>query len=739
MPEKHSEFHSINGKRSILIIEDELINREILGYMLQDTYEVLYAEDGARALRILDEQCETLSLVLLDLNLPDMKGLDILQKMKEDRRTALLPVIVLTADQDAEVECLSVGATDFISKPYPKQEIVLARIRRTIELFEDRDLIRWTERDALTGLYNPDFFFRHAAQFDTFHPDTPMDAIVLDINHFHMLNERFGRETGDEVLKLVAGKLLEAVEASGGIVCRRNGDTFLIYCPHRSDYADILKSVCVEMSTDNHIRARMGVYSEVSRSVDIERRFDRAKQAADAVRDNYALAVGIYDNSMHEKELYMEQLLEDFDTAIRENQFTVHYQPKFDIRGPEPVLSSAEALVRWQHPKFGMVSPGVFIPFFEGNGLIRKLDSYVWREAARQVREWKDKLGMSIPVSVNVSRIDLNDPSFQKNMEGIVEGAGIERGEFLLEITESAYTDNSAQIADIVKALRESGFFIEMDDFGTGYSSLNMITDLPLDALKLDMQFVRSAFRGRKDTRHIEAVIGLAKALSLPVIAEGVETAEQMFTLKAMGCDIVQGYYFSKPLPADEFEAYVRKLDRESESGAAQAPRLEKNRPRDQFTYDAMHDPLTGLYNHSAFDILFHDADQDHIAVLIATVDGYKALRESKGKACADRVIQRVANVLRGTFRSADHVCRLQEDEFVIILTRITSAMQKQVLGKIDRINQALADAPEGKDPVSLSVGVAFSDQSDSGGDVFEDADIALRRMKQMRRTDYAV
>ena len=201
----------------------------------------------------------------------------------------------------------------------------------------------------------------------------------------------------------------------------------------------------------------------------------------------------------------------------------------------------------------------------------------------------------------------------------------------------------------------------------------------------------------------------------------------------------MQGYYFSKPLPADEFEAYVRKLDRESESGAAQAPRLEKNRPRDQFTYDAMHDPLTGLYNHSAFDILFHDADQDHIAVVIATVDGYTALRESKGKACADRVIQRVANVLRGTFRSADHVCRLQEDEFVIILTRITSAMQKQVLGKIDRINQALADAPEGQEPISLSVGVAFSDRSDPGGDVFEDADTALRRMKQMRRTDYAV
>jgi len=739
MPEKHSEFHSINGKRRILIIEDELINREILGYMLQDAYEVLYAEDGARALSILEEQCKTLSLVLLDLNLPDMKGLDILQNMRENRRTALIPVIVLTADQEAEVECLNVGATDFISKPYPKQEIVLARIHRTIELFEDKDLIRWTERDALTGLYNPEFFFRHVIQFDTFHPDKQMDAIVLDINHFHMLNERFGRETGDAVLKLVAGKLLEAVETSGGIVCRRNGDAFLMYCPHRSDYAEILKSVCLEVSADNHIRARMGVYSEVSRSVNVERRFDRAKQAADAVKNNYAQAVGIYDNSMLEKELYMEQLLEDFNTAIRENQFTVHYQPKFDIRGSKPVLNSAEALVRWQHPKFGMVSPGVFIPFFEENGLIRELDSYVWREAAKQASKWKEALGMTIPVSVNVSRIDLHDPSLQKMLEDIVDRAGIDRGDFLLEITESAYTDDSEHITDTIKALRESGFFIEMDDFGTGYSSLNMITTLPLDALKLDMQFIRTAFRGRKDTRHIEAVIGLAKALSLPVIAEGVETAEQMFTLKAMGCDIVQGYYFSKPLPADEFEAFVRKLSCETDGKTAQTAMPARSRPRDKFTYEAMHDPLTGLYNHSAFDILFHDADQDHIALVIATVDGYKAFRERKGKACADRVIQRVADTLRGTFRSADHVCRLQEDEFVVIMTRITSAMQKQVLGKIDRINQVLADAPEGQDPVSLSIGVAFSDQSDPGGDVFEDADIALRRMKQMRQTGCAV
>ena len=560
MPESHLKFHSANGKRRILVIEDEFINREILGYMLRDSYDLIFAETGAKALELLEEQQDTLSLVLLDLNLPDMKGMDILRRVKSEDFNAQLPVIVMTADQDAEVECLNLGAIDFIPKPYPKQEVILARVLRTIELFEDRDIIRWTERDHLTGLYNQQYFFRYAAQFDTFHSAVQTDAIVLDINHFHLLNERYGRHFGDEVLKCVAARLLNTVHGSDGIICRRGADSFLIYCPHRTDYEDILEQASVEMVGGYQVRVRMGVYPQVDRSIDVERRFDRAKQAADHVKNSFSKEVGFYDNAMYEKELRMEQLLEGFQTAVREKQFTVYYQPKFDVRGAESVLNSAEALVRWKHPTLGMISPGDFIPLFEDNGLIRELDFYVWKEAAAQIREWKDTLGRSIPVSVNVSRVDLFDLELPETLEGIVKDAGLEPGDLLLEITESAYTENP-EIVNVIKSLRDRGFPIEMDDFGTGYSSLNMITTLPIDALKLDMQFIRTAFRGNKDTRLLEAVIGLAKSLELPTIAEGVETEEQMLTLKTMGCDFVQGYYFSRPLPAAEFEAYVRNLE----------------------------------------------------------------------------------------------------------------------------------------------------------------------------------
>ena len=558
MSEMQPTFRPAAEQKRILLIEDEMINQEILKMYLADTYDVAVAGTGKDALEIIRAQCERISLILLDLNLPDIHGLDILRQVKADTRSARLPVIVMTSDSESEVECLSLGASDFIPKPYPRQQVVQARILRTIELYEDRDTLRWTERDRLTGLYNKEFFYRYAAQLDANHPDEPTDAIVLNINHFHIINDRYGKLYGDEVLKQVAGKALEIVERRGGIASRSEADTFLIYCPHVMDYDAFFETVSGNLNQDgSRARLRMGAYANADKALDIERRFDRAKLAADRVKNSVTNVIGLYDSSMHEEELLSEQLIEDFPTAIREHQFQVYYQPKFDVRPSEPVLASAEALVRWQHPKLGMVSPGVFIPLFENNGLIPTLDQYVWCEAAKQVRDWKERLGIPLPVSVNVSRIDLYDPLLVDKLEEIVRQNGLSNEDLLLEITESAYTENSDQIISTVKTLQKLGFRIEMDDFGSGYSSLNMLSALPIDALKLDMSFVRNAFRERKDTRLLEVMILLAESFGVTTIAEGVETAEQMFTLKTMGCDIIQGYYFSKPLPAKEFEVFL--------------------------------------------------------------------------------------------------------------------------------------------------------------------------------------
>ena len=739
MPERNLKFHSSNGKRRILVVEDERINQELLRLILEETYDLVMAGTGAEALAEVREHYDILSLILLDLNLPDMHGLDVLRQLKADGRYSRLPVIVMTADKEAEVESLSLGAIDFIPKPYPQPKVVHARVLRTIELSEDRDIIRWTERDQLTGLYNREYFYRYAGQFDVYHKELPTDAIVIDINHFHVINDRYGKAYGDELLKRVGERIRDMVQDEGGIVCRREADTFLVYCPHRGDYAEILEAASVTLEnggkSETRVRLRMGAYSNVDKTIDIERRFDRAKLAADTVKNSIAKTIGIYDDSMRESEVFAEQLIDDFRTAIQERQFLVYYQPKFNIQCETPALSSAEALVRWKHPKLGMVSPGVFIPLFEQNGLIQELDRYVWQEAASQVRDWKQRLGVSVPVSINVSRIDMYDTELVEKMVELVRQNGLEFSELLLEITESAYTGDSAQIIETVTRLREQGFKIEMDDFGTGYSSLNMISSLPVDALKLDMQFIRNAFRDRKDTRLLEAVIQLAESLEVPTIAEGVETAEQLLALKSMGCDVVQGYYFSRPLPADEFEHFAAE-----KREFCQTPR-QKNRamPRDQFTYEALHDPLTGLYNHTAFEILFHDSDKEHIAVMIAAIDGFDRIREGEGKACADLAVRRVADVLRGNFRSADHICRLNENEFVIILTRMNSAMQALIFDKVEQINAILNDPENRPVPLSLSVGVAFSDREKPEGNIFQDADTALYRMKQVRHCGCAV
>ena len=542
-------------KRLILIADDEYVNREILNNILNDEYDIILAEDGIEAYDLMKKNKNKLSLVLLDLIMPKMNGLDLLKKVQDDVELSNIPIIVVTSDSLSEERSLSFGASDFIPKPYPRESVIKARIKRTILLYEDRKIINYTERDPLTRLYNRDYFYQYAAMLDQ-NLDEKMDAIILDIRHFHIINDRFGMQYGDNVLKNTANKLKEIVRSINGIVCRKEADTFMIYCRHQNDYSFILDEL---KKIDSTIIYRMGIYENVDKKINASIRFDRAKLASDKIRTSILKNIEFYNENMRQKELYEEELINDFDKALKNNEFKVYYQPKFNIKNDLPYLSSAEALVRWSHPKLGMISPAMFIPLFEENGLIQKLDHFVWSEVGRKIKEWKDKLGFYVPVSVNVSRIDMYEPDFIDTLLNIIKTNNISASDIYLEITESAYTNDSAQIIDIANKLRDLGFKIEMDDFGTGYSSLNMISELPIDVLKLDMVFVRNAYEIKKDTKIVELIIDIAKYLSVPIIAEGVETKEQLDSLKRLGCDIIQGYYFSKPIIDKEFEKFIIK------------------------------------------------------------------------------------------------------------------------------------------------------------------------------------
>ena len=552
----------IDVRKTVLIAEDVEINRMLLGTILEEEYDVRYASDGAEALTVLRAEKDRISLLLLDLMMPEVDGMEVLRIMMSDPALRNIPVIVLTGDQEAEVECLHLGAMDFIPKPYPGAEIIKARVSKCIELSETRDLIQSTERDTLTKLFNIDYFVRYVERFDRYFAEMPMDAIVININHFQTINERFGKQYGDDVLRRLADKIRATARETGGVCCRQGADVFLLYCPHREEYDSLLESLSIgiggESSGADHIRLRMGVYANADRQLDPERRFDRANKAADSVRGSRVQSVGFYDAAIHEAQIHRERLLEDFHSCLENNCFRVYLQPKFNIRREEPYLASAEALVRWVHPELGMISPAEFIPLLEESGLVLELDRFVWKHAAAYIRSWKDRFGVSVPVSVNVSRVDMLATNLKEIFRQILDEYRLEPSDLMLEITESAYTGSSDPVIETALALREMGFMIEMDDFGTGYSSLGMLNRLPIDALKLDMSFVRTAFAGEKrDTRIIQLILDIAKILGVPVIAEGVETEEQLLALKDLGCDLAQGYFFSRPVPGDEFDSFI--------------------------------------------------------------------------------------------------------------------------------------------------------------------------------------
>ena len=310
--------------------------------------------------------------------------------------------------------------------------------------------------------------------------------------------------------------------------------------------------------SDINVRVRGGIYQDVDKGVGIERRFDRAIQAANQIKNDFTKSFSYYDITKHQREIYAERLINEFDAALAHDQFEIFYQPKYNVQGDEPVLASAEALVRWKHPELGMVSPGMFIPLFERNGLIQRLDYYIWEKAAQHLRKWKETYGVSIPVSVNVSRVDLYHHDLITYLQKILAENKLSTDEMYLEITESAYTENADQIVYVIDLLRKKGFRIEMDDFGTGYSSLNMLADIPVDILKLDMKFVQNLRTNQTQETLVRLIMDIARYLNMRVVAEGVEEKNQVDFLKSVGCYVIQGYYFSKPLPEEEFAQLLK-------------------------------------------------------------------------------------------------------------------------------------------------------------------------------------
>lgn len=555
------ESTQMQRPKLVLVVDDQEINRDSLGIILEDDYEILYAENGKEAVEQMRAHANELSLVLLDLMMPVMNGFEVMEIVREDEQLKHIPIIVLTAEKSAELRALQMGAADFITKPFDMSEVILARVGRIIELSEGRQLISAAEHDRLTMLYSRNFFFEYANRLYHYHPELHLDAIVMNIEQFHTINALNGRDFGDDVLRLIGNEIRAFLGETQGIASRIEADRFDIYCLHQTDYRALLnrfQEKVSSLSRSTRIHLRMGV-KPWREGVEPILLFDRARTACNMVRGDYQNPLMIYDEDMRMRELLNSRLLNDLRPAVEERQFQVYYQPKYNIQVDPPRLSSAEALIRWKHPDLGMISPGSFVPLFEGNGLIGVVDNFVWQEAAKQIARWKEKYSFTLPVSVNLSRSDVFDPTLPGRLDHLVLDNGLSYKDLKLEVTESAYTDNAKQVLDVIKSLRNKGFEIEMDDFGSGYSSLNMLSDMPIDVLKMDMKFIRNIEESETDRRLVSLILDIARYLKVSVVAEGVETEKQLEILRNGKCDLVQGYYFSRPLPSEDFEKLIEK------------------------------------------------------------------------------------------------------------------------------------------------------------------------------------
>ena len=422
-------------------------------------------------------------------------------------------------------------------------------------------LIQATENDPLTGLYSKNFFFEYAAEMFRNDPKKPMDAIVLNIEQFHSINTVHGWEFGDNVIRVLGDAISAFIAEKGGIASHSDGDRFAIYCPHSDNYNELfnrLQNRLFEFSSDSGIKLRMGVMPWET-DITPRQQLEQANLACNMSRGRYNEHVVVFDSHIRDRNIYEQQLKNDLDRAIAGDEIEVYYQPKFDIRSDIPELCGAEALVRWNHPDHGLIPPDDFIPLFEQTGQITELDQYVWKNVAADITRWKKEFGKDMVVSVNLSRIDVFDPHLEKNLEKLIKENCFSISSLRLEVTESAYAKNADEMINIIESLKNMGFAIEMDDFGTGYSSLYLLSSMPIDALKIDKAFVKRIGVDDKDDQMVRVILDIAKTLNIPVTAEGVENESQLKILKNLGCDMVQGYYFSRPIPSAEFEKnYVK-------------------------------------------------------------------------------------------------------------------------------------------------------------------------------------
>ncbi|EQF74570.1 diguanylate cyclase domain protein, partial [Clostridioides difficile CD196] len=421
--------------------------------------------------------------------------------------------------------------------------------------------------DPLTGADSIDKFKINSNKlFDKNNPEE-YALFYIDVDKFKYINDMFGYDMGNDTLIHISNTIASELKEDE-IFARVSADHFVLLIKYKTD--DDIKTRLNNIYNKVQILSNpkinyyklildCGIYKISKSDNDINTIMDRANTARKTIKGGHKNSFAFYDKEMHKKILKEKEIENSMVDALNNGEFIVYFQPKYSLSDYQ--IIGAEALVRWDNPQKGLIPPIEFIPVFERNGFIVNIDFYVFEEVCKKIREWMDEGQKVVPISVNLSRMHFVNSNFIEKFKLIVDKYKIPTRLIELELTETAVLDNIEGLLDTMNNLKEKGFVISMDDFGTGYSSLNLLKELPVDILKLDRAFFTEKDESNNEKIVISNVIKMAKELKMKVISEGVETISQVEFLKQIGCDMVQGYLFSKPMPVKEFEKIAFKKE----------------------------------------------------------------------------------------------------------------------------------------------------------------------------------
>ncbi|BCJ92738.1 hypothetical protein acsn021_03070 [Anaerocolumna cellulosilytica] len=416
-----------------------------------------------------------------------------------------------------------------------------------------------TDLDALTNLPNFKKFTSDAELIIQKNRDKNYAVLVFDIDKFRIINDLFGAHEGDGVLRYIAN-ILRNLIVRPNIFCRMYADTFAILMSYNKDsefgyIASTFSEEALKYPLEHEIGLSFGVCKVDDPKTAVATYCDRASLAKKSVKGNVLHLLSFYDDTLRKRSIEDKDIENEMNYALEHGEFEMYLQPQVSIASTDVV--GAEALVRWIHPTKGIISPERFIPLFENNGFIVKLDYLIWEKAFATIRSWIDEGYPVVPISVNVSRIHLYNSNLLERFIMLAEKYNVPRKYIELELTETAFFNNARELNYLVHSLKKEGFILAMDDFGSGYSSLNMLKDIPVDVIKIDRGFLNEIVATEKGKTVIRYTIAMAKKLNIDVVAEGVESFVQAEFLYHAGCETVQGYYYSKPLPVNKFEQYA--------------------------------------------------------------------------------------------------------------------------------------------------------------------------------------